>query len=265
MIKLNDKYAELKAMFKKIIKHNPSYGKLRIKQALYENYKKTVNPKLILKLLKIWGLSLKRKLPKKNNSWITKTLDFLEMRANLLRALKRLSKLTQCLQVLVSDVTMIEFNGVKAYLCVHMDYIGKAVLGWDLSLNPNTALVNNSFKKAIVRLKRFGFKNFKGVIQHQDRGSVYTSFDYITKVMEKGMLLSYSRKGEPGDNAVNESFFSRFKAEWSTEFIDCNTFEELYSVVKHAILYYNYSRHHSSIGYNKPMLYLLTALSHIKT
>ena len=45
------------------------------------------------------------------------------------------------------------------------------------------------------------------MISHQDRGSVYTGADYMHTVMEEKCRLSYSRRGEPGDNAVNKSFF----------------------------------------------------------
>ena len=46
---------------------------------------------------------------------------------------------------------------------------------------------------------------------HQDRDSIYTNADYATEVLSKYFHLSYSRTGESGDNAVNESFFSRLK------------------------------------------------------
>jgi putative transposase len=264
MIKLNDKYKYLKSKIQKIIELNPAYGKMRIKQALYEKYGLAVNHKLLLKLLKLWGLSFHRILPKKDNNWITKTLNYLEMRSNLLRTLISLNMLAKCLQVIVSDVTEIHFSGIKAYLCVHMDFVGKAILGWELSLHPDKNLVITSYKNAIARLKKFGITDFKNIIQHQDRGSVYTSKKYILTVLKNKMQLSFSRTGEPGDNAVNESFFSRLKAEWNTEFIDCKTFEQLYNKIKYVIHYYNYKRYHSSIGYKQPMLYLQGYLSHLK-
>ena len=64
--------------------------------------------------------------------------------------------------------------------------------------------------------------------------------------------MSFSRTGEPGDNAVNESFFSRFKEEWRDAFAEARTFEELEVFVRKAIDYYNNDRYHSSIDLKSP-------------
>ena len=49
------------------------------------------------------------------------------------------------------------------------------------------------------------------MIAHQGLGSVYTGAEYILAVLKEKDRLSYSRRGEPGDNAVNKSFFLRLK------------------------------------------------------
>ena len=52
----------------------------------------------------------------------------------------------------------------------------------------------------------------------------------------------------PGDNAVNESFFSRLKEKWEDIFYEARTFEELERFISRAIRYYNIKRYHSSLG-----------------
>lgn len=51
------------------------------------------------------------------------------------------------------------------------------------------------------------------VILHSDRGSQYTSSEYIAAAERMGFRLSYSKKGCPFDNAPMESFHSVLKKE----------------------------------------------------
>lgn len=239
-------------MIEKIIDDDPSYGYPRIKKALKDNFGEVVNHKLLLKLLKVFGLSLKRKLPKRKKGWIKKVLEFLGSRANLLRKAISKGEIDKCFKAVVSDITEIPFKAGKAYLAVHMDYFGKMVYGSSLSLNPNRKLVISSFKKAVKRLKRFGIKSMEKIIFHQNRGTQYTSADYLTTVLTAKAFLSFSKKGQPGDNAVNESFFSRLKEEWRDIFYEAENFQQLEKLVKKAIDYYNERRYHTSIDNQTP-------------
>lgn len=246
---LKTKYRTLKPKIKKIIEDNPAYGYPRIKKALKDDYGEVVNHKLLLKLLKLWGLTLKRKIRPKKRSWIQRVLDFLGFRANLLFGLV----INRVFQVVVSDITEIVYDHGrrKLYLCVHLDCFGKMVLGWKLSAHSDTALVLASFKMARRRLKRLK-QSLVGTTFHQDQGSVFTSTDYTTEVLETGAYLSFSRKGEPGDNAVNEAFFSRLKDEQKDYFFEIEDSWELEAAVRKAIDYYNYRRYHTSIGTQTP-------------
>ncbi len=42
----------------------------------------------------------------------------------------------------------------------------------------------------------------------------------MTAVLECLAFISYSRPATPEDNPVNESFFSRFKAEWDKQVVE---------------------------------------------
>jgi transposase InsO family protein len=250
---LIEKYSELKPKIKKIIEANPAYGYPRIKKALFVEYGEIVNHKLLLKLLKLWDLEIKRKISKRKKSWIKKTLDFLQSRANLLRASEAKSMINQPFQAVVTDITEITYRGGKAYLCVHLDYVGKMIYGYSLSLSPDSKLVVGSLHAAIAKLKSFGIRKFSKIIFHSDRGTQYTSTDYIGAIFKIGGFLSYSKKGEPGDNAVNEAFFSRLKEEKRDVFYEAKTFEELELLVKKAITYYNERRYHTSIRLLTPL------------
>jgi transposase InsO family protein len=53
-----------------------------------------------------------------------------------------------------------------------------------------------------------------------------------------------------------ESFFSRFKAEGHSLFLDAQGIDELSVVVDSQMHYYNTERRHSSIDYLSPMEYI---------
>ena len=91
----------------------------------------------------------------------------------------------------------------------------------------------------------------KQILIHQDRGSQYTSYQYVQAVLSN-FVLSYSAPGTPTDNPGQESFFGRFKDEWKDEIAEIETFEELEKFVRKKIKYYNDERRHTSIGLVAP-------------
>lgn len=259
---MKTKYRHLKPKIEAIIEKKPWYGYPRIKRALYEKYGEVVNHKLLLKLLRIWGLSMKRKVKRKKKSWIQKVIAFLGIRANLLFG----ASVNRVFQVIVSDITEIKYaNGKKkAYLASHLDYYGKMILGWSLSTSPDTDLVLGSFKKSKTRVKRLlGVGRLTGIIFHQDQGSVYTSTDYTTAVLGEDAFLSFCRKGEAGDNAVKEAFFSRLKEERRDEFAETKDFWELEKLLEKLVDYYNYERYHTSVGNKRPWVFTRKCLKRL--
>ena len=260
LIALDVKYKNLKPKIIRIIHENPSYGYPRIKKALEIEYREVVNHKLLLKLLKIWRLNLPRRVRKRKKNWIHNILDYLGLKSNLLRTLILKGIKIDCFKVILSDFTEIIYSGNKVYLCVHMDYCGKYILGWEVSIKADQKFVISSGKKAMKNLIKLKIKEFSKIIFHQDRGSVYTSEGYVSLLLNNQIQISYSRKGEPGDNAVNESFFSRLKDEWKDVFFELKEFSDVKIEIKKVIEYYNKKRYHSSIGYKTPLAYILEQL-----
>jgi len=257
------RYGWLKTKIERIIKENPAYGYRRIKKALFDDYGEVINHKVLLKVLRAWGLQLKRRIRPPRKSWMARILDFLELRANLLWQMDKRGMLTRPFQLVVSDITEVRYQGMKAYLCVHLDIFGKMVYGWQLSKSPDSAIVVASFMKAVQTINRMLGASMPGIIFHQDRGSVYTGSEYISAVLKAQGILSYSRSGEPGDNAVNEAFFSRVKEEWRDVFNEARDFKELESMIRKAIDYYNERRYHSSIGMVQPLKFTKEQVRHL--
>jgi len=248
--RLAEKYQALRPVLGRLIEKHPSYGVPRLKKALAEQEGLVVNPKLLRKLLRVWGLTWHRTAGagQRKKTWVQRVIDALGPRANLVRQIH----ITACFQVLVTDMTRLAFAGGIAYLSVHLDWYGKLVLGWELSLHPDTSLALASLQMAFTAIKAWKGGTLVGLIVHQDQGSPYTSGDYVTAVLENQAFVSFSRPATPGDNPVNESFFSRFKAEWGEQVVEAKTFEALRQLVSQAIAYYNTERYHTSIGCQTP-------------
>lgn len=250
------KYAHLKSLLEDVITEHPGYGIKRIKSELEEEYKVVVGRDTLGKLLKLWGLNLKRKIQKYKPNQIQKFLSNLMGRANLVKRLKEIKPL----DVITSDITELEYGGGKAYLCVHMDQASKVVLGYSLSLNMKKQLVIDSYKMALVRLLKLK-EDISRTIFHSDQGSQYTSYSYVNLVLSQ-MRISYSRKGTPTDNPSQESFFGRFKQDNADEILEIETFERLENFVRKRLKYYNEKRRHTSLGNVAPARYLESVLAH---
>jgi putative transposase len=259
--RLEEKYHALRPVLDRLIERHPSYGLPRLKKALAEQEGRVVNAKLLRKLLRLWGLNWQRKAGAGQHqpSWVQQIIGELGDKANLVRQ----QPITACFQVLVTDMTQLPYQAGIAYLGVHLDWYGKLVYAWALSLHPDTALALASLQPALAELKQWKGATLEGLIVHQDRGSPYTSGDYVSTILESQAYVSYSRPATPGDNPVNESFFSRLKAEWGEMFGEAKTFEALEQLVSRAIAYYNTERYHTSIGCQTPAQFTQQYVDHL--
>ena len=251
------KYAHLKKKVEKIIQKNPAYGIRRIKQALFDKYEIVAGRDSLGKLLIVWGLSLKRKIKKKQRSVIQKILISLSDRVNLLIR----TTLTEPLQAITSDISEIVFNGgkEKCYLAVHKDALGQMVYGHEVSEHMENSLVLKSLKKAIKYLKKKKIRISKDIIFHSDQGSQFTSYEYVAMILLFGKI-SYSTPGTPTENPGQESFFGRFKDEWRKEIKELQSFTEVKKFINQKIKYYNYQRLHTSIKNQTPYFFTKNSL-----
>lgn len=256
--KFLERYAEIKRYVELIIEENSHYGIRRIKQELFNKYKITIGRDVLGKLLKLWGLSLKRNVKKYKPNMLERILRALGDRTNILRRIR----LTGPLEAISSDITELEFKGGKAYLCVHKDVYGQMVYGWSLGLNMKTELVMRSFNMAIKKVRKM-MKGKRKIIIHQDRGSQYTSYEYVEAMRKNGCIISYSQSGTPTDNSGQESFFGRFKSECGGEISEIETFEDLKKFVRSKLNYYNERRLHTSIGYTTPKKFTISYLKNL--
>lgn len=245
------KYQQLKIKVEKIIKDNSAYGIKRIKQALLDKYQVQVGRDALARLLRLWGLQLKRKIKKNKISIIKKILISLADRSNLLIR----TKITAPFQAITGDISEIFYDHgkKKAYLSVHKDVFGQMVYGSQLGQTMESELVRNSFNQAKSSIRKLIKQIPAKMLCHQDQGSQYTSYEFVNDVLGSNMRLSYSTPGTPTENPGQESFFGRFKDENQDEMDEIKNFKELDKFIRKRIKYYNRKRIHTSTGLKTPL------------
>lgn len=144
-----------------------------------------------------------------------------------------------------SDITYIWTYEGFVYLTSIMDLYSRKIISWVLSDTLETKWVVEAVNKA---------KNARNInnplIMHSDRGVQYTCKDY--KDVTDGILLSYSKKAYPWDNACIESFHSLLKREWINRFSIRNYNHAYKLVFEYIEAFYNTVRIHSHCDYISP-------------
>jgi putative transposase len=149
-------------------------------------------------------------------------------------------------EVMVGDTTAIQTKQGWLFLAVQLDLCTRAIVGWAMSENNDTALVLRAFRKAARRNFRPGF------IHHTDRGCTYASEAYRKAVERVGGRRSMSRRADCYDNAVAESVFRTIKEEGMGRDIPETTEEAKRRAFSFIEGFYNTRRLHSTLGYVTP-------------
>ena len=95
-------------------------------------------------------------------------------------------------------------------------------------------------------------RRLKDILIHHDRDSVYTSYDWLHRVLiEEGAGISFAMNGAK-DNPWIESFWGRFKTENNSLIMQADSLAELQDVTGKQMTYYNQGRRHSALSYRTP-------------
>jgi len=150
-------------------------------------------------------------------------------------------------RVWVADITYIRVGFKWTYLAVVLDLFNREPVGWAYGAHPDAALASKALEMAILREQPE-----PGLIHHSDRGCQYTSYVYRSLLNKHQIKGSMSRKGNPYDNAVMESFFRSLKTEW-TNHENYKAMQEAYkSLYAYIEVFYKYHRLHAALGYMTP-------------
>jgi putative transposase len=146
----------------------------------------------------------------------------------------------------VSDFTYIDTAQGWLYLAIILDLFSRKVIGWAMSAQMNTALVETALHMAL-QTRQFTTP----LLHHSDQGSQYTSADYQNTLADRNIQLSMSRVGNCYDNAVAESFFGTLKAECVTSQFATRAVART-TIFEYIEVWYNRQRLHSTLGYLSP-------------
>lgn len=151
----------------------------------------------------------------------------------------------------VTDITYIWTRKHKwVYLASVMDLFSRKIIGYEISRKMDVSLVRAALLKAAA-----GRGSTNGIIHHSDRGSQYTSNEYLNLLKDMGFKISLSGKGNCYDNACIEAFHSILKR----EFIYIENFETIEDLKLGLFSYiegfYNRNRSHGKLGYLSPEIF----------
>lgn len=234
------------------IYHNSKcrYGCVKITHILRQNGYPKISVNRVLRLMR--QLGIKSITIKKFKNYSQKQQDI--KLDNLVNQNFSASKPNH---IWLTDITYIHTikNGWTYLACV-LDICTRKIVGYHYNRKMDKMLVITALKNAY---KNQGHP--QNVIIHSDRGSQYTSADYIKTVKHLNMKLSYSKKGCPFDNAPMEAFHACLKKE---EVYICH-----YQTFEHARLalfeyiegFYNRNRIHSAINFYTPIAFEKTCFT----
>jgi putative transposase len=147
----------------------------------------------------------------------------------------------------LADITYVPTDEGWLFLAGVLDCFSRRIVGWAMSEGMPTDLVSDALKMALLH-RQPG----QDLLHHSDRGVQYASQDYQQLLIEHGITVSMSRRGNCYDNAMMESFWATLKTELIHQQHYATPEEARQSIFEYIEVFYNRKRLHSSLGYQSP-------------
>jgi len=165
----------------------------------------------------------------------------------LLRALE----ITRKNQVWATDITYIPMKKGFLYLTAIIDLHTRFVVNWSLSNTMDAKWCAECLDEAVEL-------HGKPEIVNTDQGAQYTSKEFTSAVLNKGIKLSMDGKGRATDNAFIERLWRSVKYE-AINLNPPKDSNDLFRKLTQYFTYYNHKRRHSSIDQDFPAQKYLNA------
>lgn len=151
-------------------------------------------------------------------------------------------------QIWQSDFTYIETAEGWLYLAFTLDACSRRCVAHHCREDMAVELTLQTFDQAVFRSPPP-----PGLIHHSDRGSQYAATSFRARLQAAGVTPSMSRRGNPYDNALAESFVATLKTECFGNQIPISKSAAKLAVFDYIESFYNRRRRHSSLGYRSPL------------
>lgn len=150
-------------------------------------------------------------------------------------------------KVWFGDITYIPTAEGTIYLSVFVDLFTRKCIGYSLEDHMRESMVIESLTNAIQKENPQ-----KRLIIHTDQGAQYTGSDLKEVIRNHNFIQSNSRKANPYDNAVMESFYKTLKRELLEKEYFKTKAQARLEILSYINNYYNNRRMHSSLNYLTP-------------
>jgi putative transposase len=150
-------------------------------------------------------------------------------------------------QLWQSDITYIATTEGWWFLAFTLDGCSRECVAHHGGDDLSAELVLTTFDQAIARESPP-----PGLVQHTDRGVQYACGAFSDRLAAHGVTASMSRRANPYDNALAESFVATLKAECFAGQIPPTKAAAKLLIFDYIETFYNTRRRHSSLGYLSP-------------
>lgn len=150
-----------------------------------------------------------------------------------------------------TDITYIHtIQDGWTYLASVMDFYSRKIIGYAYSKSMTAELATKAVENACINVR-----DTAGIILQSDLGTQYTSRLFEDFLFKNQILHSYSRKGNPYDNAYIESFHSILKKEeiHHNKYFDFKMAQM--AIFEYIESWYNRKRIHGSLNYMTPQAF----------
>lgn len=151
-------------------------------------------------------------------------------------------------QIWQSDISYIQTAEGWLYFAFTIDACSRKVVAHHCRQDLSSELATVTLQRALQRQQPLC-----GMIHHSDRGIQYASSAFRHQLDRHRITASMSRRGNPYDNALAESFVATLKTECFGDFIPPTKDAAKLMIFDYIETFYNQHRRHSALNYRSPL------------
>jgi putative transposase len=151
-------------------------------------------------------------------------------------------------QIWQSDITYIPTAEGWLYLAFTLDAASRRCVAHHCREDLAAELTIATFDRAVATIRPLA-----GLIHHSDRGGQYAAQAFQQRLRAWRITPSMSRKANPYDNALAESFVATLKTECFGHSIPPTKAAARLMIFDYLETFYNPRRRHSALGYRSPL------------